>query len=518
MASYISGFLGEMYGVGERAQELTANPSLLATALVIGVVTSVVAAVIPARNAARIDPVKALQKGRSQLISAGENRVRRVLAVITTLAAFTCLAISDNRYALYAGYLLAIVASVLISPTVTALLSRALRPVLKLINPVEGALAADSLLQAPRRTSGTVAALMLSLALVIGLAGIAKASYMSITNWLNTALNPDLFVTASESPTRRSFRLPASFAKDLVEVSGVDEAQPVRSGRIQIKGKPVMLVAADVRRINARARQIIIEGDSEDMLRRVSAGRAANISESLASLQNFKRGDTIEIPSPTGVLRLPIAGIVTDYSDQNGSVIIDRSVYVNRWRDDSVNIFRVYTTRGVDPETVKQRILDRFGNRTRLFVMTNGDLKSYILGLTDQWFGLTYVQIAVAVLVAILGIVNTLTVSITDRRRELGVLQAVGAMRNQVRRTVWIEAVAIAFIGIIMGLAFGAVQLYYSLNVTMREFAGYRLTYEYPFAIAAALFPIMFAVGLISALGPAESAVRGSLVEALEYE
>jgi putative ABC transport system permease protein len=138
--------------------------------------------------------------------------------------------------------------------------------------------------------------------------------------------------------------------------------------------------------------------------------------------------------------------------------------------------------------------------------------------LTDQWFGLTYVQIAVAVLVAILGIVNTLTVSITDRRRELGVLQAVGAMRNQVRRTVWIEAVAIAFIGIIMGLAFGAVQLYYSLNVTMREFAGYRLTYEYPFAIAAALFPIMFAVGLISALGPAESAVRGSLVEALEYE
>ena len=64
--------------------------------------------------------------------------------------------------------------------------------------------------------------------------------------------------------------------------------------------------------------------------------------------------------------------------------------------------------------------------------MTNGELKAYILKITDQWFGLTSVQIAVAVLVAILGIVNTLTVSITDRRRELGVLQAVGGLRGQI--------------------------------------------------------------------------------------
>jgi len=63
-------------------------------------------------------------------------------------------------------------------------------------------------------------------------------------------------------------------------------------------------------------------------------------------------------------------------------------------------------------------------------VLTNRDVRQYIMRLTDQWFGITYVQIAVAVLVAVLGIINTLTVSITDRRRELGVLQAVGGLRE----------------------------------------------------------------------------------------
>ena len=82
---------------------------------------------------------------------------------------------------------------------------------------------------------------------------------------------------------------------------------------------------------------------------------------------------------------------------------------------------------------MRQHILDAYGSRQRLFVLTNEEVRRYITRLTDQWFGLTYVQIAVAVLVAVLGIVNALTVSITDRRRELGVLQAVGGLRRVFR-------------------------------------------------------------------------------------
>jgi putative ABC transport system permease protein len=122
------------------------------------------------------------------------------------------------------------------------------------------------------------------------------------------------------------------------------------------------------------------------------------------------------------------------------------------------------------------------------------------------------------VLVAILGIVNALTVSITDRRRELGVLQAVGALRQQVRNTVWLEAVAIGLIGLVLGLALGAGQLYYSLEVTRRDLIGMDYGYSYPYTMALALLPVILGAAFLAALGPAERAVRGSLVEALEYE
>ena len=150
------------------------------------------------------------------------------------------------------------------------------------------------------------------------------------------------------------------------------------------------------------------------------------------------------------------------------------------WHDDSVNVFRVYLTPGAKVPEVKRRILERYAGERQVFVLTNAELKGYILKITDQWFGLTSVQIAVAVLVAILGIVNTLTVSITDRRRELGVLQAVGGLHGQIRRTIWIEALSIGALGLVLGFALGAVNLYYILQIVHRDIAGMRLDYTFP--------------------------------------
>jgi putative ABC transport system permease protein len=141
-----------------------------------------------------------------------------------------------------------------------------------------------------------------------------------------------------------------------------------------------------------------------------------------------------------------------------------------------------------------------------------------VLRLTDQWLAMTYNQMFVAVLVAILGIVNTLTVSITDRRRELGLLQAVGGLRWQIRRAVWAEALSIAAVGLVLGIALGAVNLYYTLGMVKRDVGGLDLDYIFPVQLMLVMSPIILAAAFIAAIGPAESAVRASLVEALEYE
>jgi putative ABC transport system permease protein len=136
-------------------------------------------------------------------------------------------------------------------------------------------------------------------------------------------------------------------------------------------------------------------------------------------------------------------GIIRDYSDMQGALFIDRSVYVQNWKDTTVNLARVYVNKGENPNEVKKRIQKALEGRQHLVILSNAEIREYVFNLVERWFSMSRVQIVVAVLVAVLGIINTLTVSITDRRRELGVLQAVGGLRMQVRRTIWLEALSI---------------------------------------------------------------------------
>jgi putative ABC transport system permease protein len=518
IAASIGTLLTDVYGVAQRADEVAADGSLLLIALGTGMVTSVIAALLPARQAARVDPVHALQKGKYQVLSAGESRARALVAGALGGVSLGCLSFGASRPIFYVGYSLAIVATLLLGPLLSRMLARTLRPALKWLRPVEGALAADSLIQAPRRTSASVAAVMLSLALVVAFAGMARASYTSIIDWMETALNPDLFVMPSQDVVIRTLRFPAEMAPELAGVAGVARIQPVRNARIVFRQTPVMIVATDVASLAETARRDPVAGDPVHMYTLTAAGQGLMISDNLAELQRLQLGDVVEIPAPHGMVALPIVGVVVDYSDQQGTILMDRSIFIRHWRDDSINAFRVYLSAGAEVPEVKRLILERFSGERQVFVLTNGELKAYILKITDQWFGLTSIQIAVAVLIAVLGIVNTLTVSITDRRRELGVLQAVGGLRAQIRRTIWMEAIAIGTIGLILGFALGAINLYYILEIVHRDIAGMRLGYEFPVSVVVALVPTILGAAFIAAIWPAESAVRGSLVEALEYE
>ena len=518
IAASIGGLIADVYGVAQHADELSTSPGLLVVALAIGIATSIIAAAIPAHNAARVDPVQALQKGKYQLLSAGESRLRAILGAALGAVSIVCLNIGGSRPIFYAGYALAIVVALLISPLLSLALARMLRPILKWARPVEGALAADSLIQSPRRTSASVAALMLSLALVIAFAGMARASYVSIIDWMETALNPELFIMPSQSIVVRTMRFPAAMGPEVAAIPGVKRVQSVRDARIMFRNTPVMIVSVEVDSIAQTAQLPPVAGNAAEMYRRAAAGEGLMVADNLAQLQHLKLGDMLEVPAPNGLIRLPIVGVIVDYSDQQGTIFMDRKLFTKYWNDDSVNVFRVYLTPGATVPEVRRRILEQYAGQRQVFVLTNRELKSYILKVTDQWFGLTSVQIAVAVLVAILGIVNTLTVSITDRRRELGVLRAVGGLRGQVRRTIWLEALSIGTLGLALGFGLGAINLYYILQIVHNDIAGMRLDYSFPIGTALALVPTILGAAFIAAIWPAESAVHGSLVEALEYE
>jgi putative ABC transport system permease protein len=518
----VSGYMGQLteqtVGIAQRIEHIAVEPLLLVVAVLTGLGTSIIAAWIPARNAAAVDPVKALQKGSYQVISAGENRKRRILALILLVISLGCLLFGSGKAAFYSGYILMVGAALLFAPAMTQILSRVIRPVLRRILPAEGTLAADSLIQSPRRTSATVAALMLSLAMVMGFGGVTEAVHRSLTEWMDTALNPDFFVSPSANLTARSLTFPASIGPLIESVRGVDMVQLVRNARVPIHGTPVMVISVETEKLTQKVKTVPIAGNIDEMHRLTAEGKGLIVSDGFQALQNVKLGDLVELPTPSGILALPIVGIIRDYSDMQGSVFIDRSTYLHWWGDDTVNIARVYVKQGVNVAEVRQRVQAALEGKKRLLVISNDELRSYVFHLTDQWFSMTYNQIVVAVLVAVLGIVNSLTVSITDRRRELGVMQAVGGLRSQIRRTVWLEAVSIGFIGLVLGLGLGLLNVYYSLGMVRRDLGGLDLDYTFPATIVLWMIPVILGAAFVASLGPAESAVRGNLVEALEYE
>jgi len=518
IAGGISALLGDVYGVARQATDIATRPLVLGSALAIGVITSLVAGLIPARSAARVDPVHALKKGSYQSISTSEGRVRTLLAVALAAVSLACITFGRSRPIFYGGYGSAIVAALLIAPVASHWLATLLRPVLRRLRPVEGSLAADSLIQAPRRTSASVAALMLSMALILAFAGMARAAYSSIVDWMDTSLNADLFVMPSQRLDLRTTRFPPTMAPEIAALPGVERVQMFRNGRMAFRGRPAMLVAIQMNSVAQTNRHAPIAGDAAEMYRKAAAGEGLLVSDSLAQLQQLSLGDVIEVPAPHGLIRLPIVGIILDYTDQQGQILMDRSLFIKYWQDETVSDFRVFVAKGSTIDQVRQRIVERYAGKRTIFVLTNEEGRKWILKLTDQWFALMNVQIAIAILVAILGIVNTLTVSITDRRRELGVLKAVGALRGEIRRTIWIEALAVAVLGLVLGFGFGAINLYYMLEVARRDIAGLQLAYQFPVTTALVLVPIMLAAAWAAAIWPAESAVRGSLVEALEYE
>jgi putative ABC transport system permease protein len=207
IALYIGGLFEGVYGLAERPEEVRVEPGVLLFALVMGIVTSATGGFIPSRSAARVEPVQALQKGSYlQVLSAGENLIRRGAAAVVGASSPQPPSCSGEDRCLYGGYLLAI-----FRPAPDAdrgpVGGAGPSPVLKWLRPMRARWPADSLIQAPRRTSATVVALMLSLALVVGLGGLAAASYDSIVSWVTSALNPDL-VTSSPTLTNRASASP----------------------------------------------------------------------------------------------------------------------------------------------------------------------------------------------------------------------------------------------------------------------------------------------------------------------
>jgi putative ABC transport system permease protein len=547
--------------------QLEKNPSTIVLAAAAGIATAVLAALVPAFQAAAQEPADAVR--RAPLVPGWRQRWLHTLAIALLMAAgLACFALRDwlreyfpARTGTYGGLILLLLSAMLAMPLLAAALSGLFLPMVRQFLSTEERLAADNLVRSPGRTGLVIAALAAGVALMIETAGLIRSNEKPILRWIDDTIAADLYVSrggpVSASGQNQPMeavmgeRLEKAFPKQ------VEMALAVRFQPVKYRETIVLIIAADAERFYraGKRRDASVPGLElyPELARRPGT---AMISENFAYKHGVKMGEHLLLPGRYGPVDLEIIGLVVDYSWNHGTVIVDWGHYRKQFGDDLVDDFEVYLRPGVDAAAVRQELqswkepqlrpealavlagspqagfpgsipwsgLHLGGRKSELrqgeglVILTRDELKDRIRNMIRQLYSIAFLQELIVGVVAVLGVVMALLISVLQRRRELGLLRAVGATQSQILRTVVAEATLMGLIGTLIGVLIGVPLEWVVVRVILFEEAGLLFPIRIPWQDAGMIVAVAVAAAALAGLGPALHALRQRIPEAIAYE
>jgi putative ABC transport system permease protein len=388
-------------------------------------------------------------------------------------------------------------------------------------------IAADQAARHPGRNAVTVSALMVGLSIMIGVVVMVRSFRDTVEFWVDETVMADLIVAPQswlqgKQSGQASRTLPGGWRSTLSAIDGIDAVDTYREAYVGVEGQSVALVSRDLRLHAQRSRYLMVHGDSSAALRRAAESGGALLSEVLATRLQLREGDKLTITTPSGPAAVSVEGIFYDYATDGGKMVMDRTWYQQQWHDDRVTVFSVYLVAGADVDRVKQSIVTEVAGLDGMtlppLVIRNHELRQEILEIFDRSFVLTYVLEAIAVLVAVLGIVNTLVTAVLERRREFAALRAIGASTGQVERLVLWEAAYLGLIGAALGVAGGLLLALLLIHVINKQSFGWTIQMTVPGGVILQAVGLALTSALVAGYWPARWAARQPVVEGLREE
>jgi len=388
-------------------------------------------------------------------------------------------------------------------------------------------IAVDHAARHPGRNAVTISALMVGLAIMIGVVVMVRSFRETVEVWVNQTVMADLIVAPSgwlngKQIGHASRALPGHWLPVLQEVEGVEAIDAYRDVQIEVQGQPASLVSRDLSLHSLKGRYLMVDGDWKAILARAAETGGVVVSEVLANRLNLHAGGSVTITTPKGPKTIPVEGVFYDYATDGGKLVMERSHYLKLWNDNRVTVFALYLENGADSGQVKQAVARRLINSQESMmpphVIRNKELRKEILNIFDRTFVLTYVLEAIAVLVAVLGIVNTLVTAVLERRRELATLQAIGASTKQIERLVLWEAVYLGLIGAVLGVIGGIALAWVLIEVINKQSFGWTIQMTLPVTVLAQAVVLAVGAAWIAGYFPARWAARQPVVEGLREE
>lgn len=487
----------------------------IVAALVVGLGVTLASALAPALRASRVPPVAAM---RPELgFEARNSRLRFVIGTAVTVLgiAFVALGLFVRPGGTAGTIFFSAVGAVALFLGVASLSATVAKraslligaPFAKLFD-VPGELARQNAARAPRRTASTASALMIGLALVSTFAVVASSVKSSFDKVLEQSVTADYVVSDS---TFQGFS--TDVTAKVKAIPQIESASAMRIGQMQVDGDNKSVGAVDPDTFGDLINIDVTGGKLEDL-----GGGGVFVHKDPVKDLGLKIGDTLDVTWKNGtVAKLPVVGTFDD-----------NSVLGTNWMVALATLEKASPTATPRDQFVAARVradADLVATRAafdalaeefpQLDVQDQAEFRRSQLAQIDQTLIVVYGMLGLAVLIALLGIANTLALSVFERTRELGLLRAVGMSRRQLRRTVRWEAVIVALFGAVLGVVIGT-PLGAALSSALPE--SFVSTITVPFTLLLVLLVIALLAGMTAAIFPARRASRMNVLDAIATE
>jgi putative ABC transport system permease protein len=507
------------FGLDLGATSIVVRPRTIVVGLIIGLAATMLSGIVPARRATRVEPVEAMREAGTPGV--GRLRPRRLVAAglvggLGVGILVWALVASPGSAGATAGLLgfgvvLMMFGTALLAPMLVRPLSSLIGRPMQRFQGLPGRLARENAVRQPQRTAVTASALMIGLALVVFVAIFAAGLKATVDKGID-----DQVLAAGIVLHKDGFSpLPAASAKAVGSVDGVSVVSPVRFASGKVAGVKGNQSATGVDPATApEVLRLKISAGPQDALGRLTDGSAI-VGKDFASSHHLGVGRSVHVTTPLGRHRdyRVIATYDSNVGVIGGMVLTDADLERD-WNAKDIAYALVGADHGVSPATLRDREKAALRGFPTTDPMTIDEFKANQRKQVDQILGLIYALLSLSVIVALLGIVNTLALSVHERTRELGMLRAVGMTRRQVRRMVRAEAVITAVIGAVLGLALGVAFA----AIVSRPLASQGFAFAIPVGTLIVLLVLAAVAGTLAAIPPARRAARVDVLRAVTTE
>ncbi|MFE6418618.1 ABC transporter permease [Streptomyces rochei] len=505
-----AGMRALMSSMGEVVPDgpLVVSAGTVVAALAVGVLVTMLAAWLPGRRAAKIPPVAAMSSVHAQATTKSlvlRNTLGALVSAagIAVVLAATTMGGSDGQAPMGLGAVLLIIGVFILTPLLSRPLIAAAAPVLRLFG-VSGKLARQNSVRNPRRTAATASALMIGLTLITGMTVMAGSLQKSIDKMASAAIEADYVVSMANGNW-----LSPDVSEKLAGADGVTAVSPLRNSPARIGGDTEYLTGVNGSTIGELTDLKVEQGAFE------VGGTEVVVDGDTAKENGWKAGSAFTVAYEDGEKqRLTVAGVY-EGNDMLRGIMVDNSVLTPHLTDPVDMQVMVKMSDGAS-SAAKDSLQQALDTNPAIKIQDKKDISNEIAKMFTLMLNMLYGLLAMAVIVAVLGVINTLAMSVFERSQEIGMLRAIGLDRKGIKRMVRLESLVISLFGGVLGIGLGVFFGWAAGELMGSTIATYELVL--PWGRMGVFLLLAAVVGVLAALWPARRAARLNMLQAIKAE